>query len=160
MKRLLLFVALAYALGTCASFAQAPSPYLVLEGEVTSPQHFTEADFRKLPRTTVTGTDSSGMTHIFDGVALSHLLTLGGVPLRGNLKGADVAKFLHTQGRDGFVAIFALPEFDTHDFLVADTVDGKPLEPSAGPLQIISPAETRRSRWVKQLTTLRINRSQ
>src|SRR6202043_1723444 len=95
----------------------------------------------------------------YSGVDLGMLLTKAGVPLRQDLKGKDVAKYLHVQGADGFVAIFSLPEFDQGTFLVADTVDGAPLPTGTGPLQVISPNETRHSRWVKQLTLLRIDES-
>lgn len=76
-----------------------------------------------------------------------------------DLKGKDVAKYLHAEGQDGFVAVFSLPEFDSGPFLVVDTVNGAPLPAGGGPLQIISPNETRHSCWVKELTLLRIKTS-
>lgn len=139
--------------------ADAPD-YLVVDGDVSSALNFAESDFRKLPRTKIEVKDAAGILHTYEGVALSHILTMAGVPLRADLKGADIAKFLHAQGRDGFAAVFSLPEFDNQDFVVADSHNGKPLEEASGPLQIISPNETRRSRWIKQLNILRIKRSQ
>lgn len=118
-----------------------------------------ESDFRALPRQTWTAKDKSGHDQSFAGVALSVLLTRAGVPLRADLKGADVAKYLHAEGTDGFAAVFALPEFDHGDFLIADTRNGSPLFLENGPLQIISPGETRHSRWVKHLTLLRIKKT-
>jgi hypothetical protein len=91
---------------------------------------------------------------------LKDLLAKAGVPLGSALKGADVAKYLQAMGADGFVAVFALPEFDAGQFLVADTIDGQSLPEGSGPLQVVSPGETRRSRWVKQLVRLRIVRAQ
>ena len=83
------------------------------------------------------------------------------VPLQNDLKGKDVAKYLHAEdAAKKFVAVFALPEFDNDSFLVADSINGAPLPSDHGPLQIVSPAETRHSRWVKQLTNLRIKISQ
>jgi hypothetical protein len=73
--------------------------------------------------------------------------------------GKDVAKYLHSEGQDGFVAVFSLPEFDNGSFLVADTLNGSPLPTGVGPFQIVSPGETRHSRWIKQLTSLRIKTS-
>jgi hypothetical protein len=81
------------------------------------------------------------------------------VPLKSGLKGKDVAKYLHAEGQDGFVAVFSLPEFDSGSFLVADTLNGSPLPSGTGPLQVISPNEVRHSRWVKELVLLRIKTS-
>jgi len=62
------------------------------------------------------------------------------------LKGKDVAKYLHSEGQDEFVAVFALREFDSGSLLVADMLNGSSLPTGVGPLQIISPGETRHSR--------------
>jgi DMSO/TMAO reductase YedYZ molybdopterin-dependent catalytic subunit len=150
-----------FVIGLCASsvgYAQTnPAPaYLIVNGAVTTPLSLSEADFKALPRSTVTATDASGNTLTYAGVDLAALLLEAGVPLKQNLKGADVAKYLAAEGADGFVALFALPEFDQGTFLVADTVNNAPLPSGTGPLQIISPNETRHSRWVKLLTLLRI----
>jgi DMSO/TMAO reductase YedYZ molybdopterin-dependent catalytic subunit len=134
-------------------------PFLTIDGETASPRTLSEAEFKALPRTAVRVKDRSGKEHSYEGVSLGYLLGLAGVPLKQNLKHGEVAKFLHAQGRDGYAAVFALPEFDRQDYLVADTADGKALEPGTGPLQIVLPAEPRRSRWVKQLVLLRIVRS-
>jgi hypothetical protein len=59
---------------------------------------------------------------------LRSFLPPAGGPLRSNLKGKDVAKYLHSEGQDGFVAVFSLPEFDSGSFLVADTLNGAPTD--------------------------------
>jgi hypothetical protein len=64
---------------------------------------------------------------------LAVLLVAGGMPLKSDLKGKDVAKYLHAEGQDGFVAVFSLPEFDSSSFLVADTLNGSPLPTGVGP---------------------------
>jgi hypothetical protein len=138
----------------------AAEPYLTVDGDVAAANTYSESEFASLPRSTVTTTDSNGSGHVYEGVFMGLLLQRARVPLKKDLKGRDISKFVHVEGRDGFAAVFALPEFDDKDFLVADTLDGAPLEASNGPLQIISPAEPRRSRWVKQLNLIRIKRSQ
>ncbi len=137
----------------------ALSPYLTIDGEVTTPLTLSQVDFQAFPHTSITVTEGSGQKTIYSGVDLSVLLLKAGVPLKQNLKGADVAKYLHVQGADGFVEIFSLPEFDQTTFLVADMANDSPLPTGTGPLQVISPNETRHSRWVKQLTLLRIEKS-
>lgn len=141
---------------TCAQVA----PFLSVDGEVSTPLTFTESDFRALPRVSVTVKDATGASHVYEGVDLAVILVKAGVPLKEQLKGADIAKYLQAQGADGFIAVFALPEFDSQTFVVADALDGKPLPAEAGPLITISAAEQRHSRWVKHLSTLRIVKAQ
>jgi DMSO/TMAO reductase YedYZ molybdopterin-dependent catalytic subunit len=136
----------------------APPAYLIVNGEVTTPLTMSEADFKALPRSSVTATDANGNQTTYAGVKLADILLKAGVPLQQNIKGPDVAKYLMALGSDGFVALFALPEFDQGTFLVADTANNMPLPAATGPLEIISPNETRHSRWVKQLTLLRIGK--
>jgi DMSO/TMAO reductase YedYZ molybdopterin-dependent catalytic subunit len=135
--------------------ARAADALLTIDGDVTKPVVLSEADFKALPHTSV-----SIAADTYSGVALSGLLKMAGVPLQDDLKGKDVAKYLHAQGADGFVAVFALPEFDTGVFVVADSLNGAPLPQGTGVLQLISPGEKRHSRWIKQLATLRIKVSQ
>jgi hypothetical protein len=143
---------------TATVHAQTPAAYLIINGEVTTPLALSEADFKALPRSSVTAPDANGKQTVYAGVNLADILLKAGVPLKQNLKGADVAKYLSAVGADGFIAVFALPEFDQGTFLVADTADNLPLPSKTGPLQIISPNETRHSRWVKQLFLLRIGK--
>jgi DMSO/TMAO reductase YedYZ molybdopterin-dependent catalytic subunit len=154
--------ACAMSLFAVAAGNAQPSPppaYLTVDGQVSTPLNLSEADFKSLPRVSVTTTDATGHQTIYAGVDLGVILQKAGVLLKQDLKGSDVAKYLHVQGADGFIAVFALPEFDQGTFLVADTADNSPLPAGTGPLQVISPNEMRHSRWVKQLTLLRIEKS-
>ncbi len=155
----LVVCALALALLSAPHASRAQNSYLIVDGVVSTPLNLSEADFRSLPRKSLTAKDADGHDVIYEGVDLSELLARAGVPLRQNLKGADVAKYLHVEGGDGFVAVISLPEFDQSGFLVADTENGSPLPGTSGPLQIISPNEMRHSRWVKHLQLLRIKTS-
>jgi Oxidoreductase molybdopterin binding domain len=107
-----------------------------------------------------TAKDADGHDASFGGVGLFEFMKRAGVPVKDHLKGADVAKYLHVEGADGFAAVISLPEFDGGLFLVADTVSGSPLPADSGPLQLISPNEKRHSRWVKHLNLLRIKKTQ
>jgi DMSO/TMAO reductase YedYZ molybdopterin-dependent catalytic subunit len=161
MKR---FLALSFLLALWAIITpETPSAQsaqvLTLDGDIAAPKVWSADDFKNLPHTTIKVKRTSGGEDEYSGVDLADLLTAGGVPLRTALKGADVAKYLHAEGIDGFVAVFALPEFDGGPFLVADAVNGAALPPDSGPLQIISPQEARHSRWIKHVTLLRIKKS-
>jgi DMSO/TMAO reductase YedYZ molybdopterin-dependent catalytic subunit len=158
LRRLLTLTVILVALASNAAHTQS-TPVLSLDGDVSHPVSWTVDDFKKLPRTTQQVSNASGSQDTYEGVDLAVLLAAGGVPLKSDLKGKDVAKYLHAEGKDGFVAAFSLPEFDTNTFLVADTLNGLPLAGGVGPLQIISPNEARHSRWIKQLVLLRIKTS-
>lgn len=151
-----IWLVLLIAITTIEAHAQAP--YLIVAGDVSTPLIIkSEADFKALPRSSVTVTDATGKQTVYAGVSLADILLKAGVPLKDNIKGADVAKYVSAvSSADGFTALFALPEFDQGTFLVADTADGKPLPTGNGPLQIISPNEKRHSRWVKQLVLIRV----
>ena len=93
-----------------------PSAYLTVDGQVEAPLSLTQADFQALPRNSVTVTDAGGKQTVYSGVDLGALLLKAGVPLKQDLKGSDVAKYLRAQGADGYIAIFSLPEFDSGIF--------------------------------------------
>jgi DMSO/TMAO reductase YedYZ molybdopterin-dependent catalytic subunit len=138
-----------------ARSAENPA-YLTVDGDVSTPLALSEADFRALPRSSTIVKEEGGNEHRFEGVDLTLLLLRAGTPLKSDLKGADVAKYLHAEGADGFAAVFSLPEFDAQIFLVADALDGTPLAAPSGPLQLVSPNEVRHSRWIKHIALLRI----
>lgn len=144
-------IALISILATSA--CHADEPYLSVGGVVDAPLTLSKDDFDKLPKTTLT-IKESGSSVEYSGVSLADILLLAKVKLRGDLKGADVAKFLQAVGQDGFVAVFSLPEFDTGRFLIADKANDQSLGADKGPLMIVSPDENRKSRWVKHLVRL------
>lgn len=62
--------------------------------------------------------------------------------------------------RDDYRVAFALTEFDPaftdREILLADRVDGRPLDESTGPWQIVVPGEKRHARWVRMVKTVRV----
>jgi hypothetical protein len=70
---------------------------------------------------------------------------------------------LLVEAADGYKVVFALaevePAFATREIIVADKRDGKALDAKEGPLRIVAPGDKRAARWVRQVTTLRIARS-
>lgn len=163
---LLLFVLLlSIALGQAQS---SPAPVadtlLSISGEVERPLKLTAVDLAKLPRRTVSAKDHGGKEASFEGVELGEVLKLAGVKFGEALRGKSLALFLVVDARDGYRAVFALPELD-HAFtdrviLLADRRDGKPLTESEGPLRIVVPDEKRPARWVRQVISLTIRRAQ
>jgi hypothetical protein len=72
--------------------------------------------------------------------------------------------YVLVEARDGYAAVFALPEFDAgftdRVILLADHRDGHPLDTVEGPLRLVVPGEKRRARWVRQVTDIEVMSAQ
>lgn len=136
---------------------------LTLDGPGLAPKAWTVADFRALPRQSVTARGHDGMDSKYEGVALVEFLQSAGAPLGKELRGKAVSLYLVVEAADGYRAVFALPEvdpaFSDRVVLLADRRDGQPLSPKEGPLQVIVPGEKRHSRWVRQVVALRLGKA-
>lgn len=137
---------------------------LSVGGEVERPLKLTAADLAKLPRRTVSAKDHGGKEASFEGVELGEVLKLAGVKSGEALRGKSLSLFLVVDARDGYRAVFALPELD-HAFtdrviLLADRRDGKALATAEGPWRIVVPDEKRQGRWVRQVIALTIKRAE
>jgi hypothetical protein len=126
-----------------------PAPFHV----VLSP-----ATLAGLPRQTISATDESGHTNSYGGVSLEDLLVRAGVPHGGPMRGKALISYVLITAADGYHVLFTLPELDasygTHLVLIADTRDGVPFLPDAGPYRLITPFDKRDGRWVKQVTAV------
>lgn len=140
----------------CALPALAAASELLLDGDVEQLLTISSSDFDRLGRMELEVKAQDGKTVIYSGVKISQILKTANVPIQSDLRGKDVNKYLLAVGADGFVVVFSLPEFDNGRFIIADTINGQPIPPSEGPLQIVSPDEARKARWVKQLTRLSV----
>ncbi len=163
----LLLIALLSAI-TSGQANRSPAPtadsLLSIGGEVERPLKLTAADLSKLPRRTVRAKDHDGKEASFEGVELGEVLKLAGVKSGEALRGKSLALFLVVEARDGYRAVFALPELDRaftdRVILLADRRDGKALAAAEGPLRIVVPDEKRQGRWVRQVITLTIRRAE
>lgn len=132
---------------------------LTVSGEVEHPLRLTASDLSRLSRRSVHATEH-GKTATFEGVALSEVLQMAGIPSGEKLRGKLLLKYLLVDARDGYQVIFALPELDSaftdREVLLADRRDGAPLSADEGPLRIVVPGEKRPARWVRQVREIRI----
>lgn len=144
-----------------AAEATASDTILRVAGDVPKPLKLSPAEFRRLPRQAVRAKDHDGKEAEFEGVPLVEVLTAAGVPFGEGLRGPALANYLVVEASDGYRAVFALPELDPactdRVILLADRRDGKPLDEKHGPLRVV-PGEKRHSRWVRQVTTLKLGR--
>ena len=146
--------------------AQTPATHdatvLVVKGEVKQELRLSAADFKALARTKVTAKDHDGVLREYEGVTLQSLLAKAGVPFGSELRGQNMALAVVADASDGYRAVFSLAELDA-DFagaqvMVADIVDGKPLDSRHGPVQTVVPGDKHQGRWVRMLKSITVQR--
>jgi hypothetical protein len=142
------------------SVIAADEPILKLIGRDDKIVELKASELAGLPRTEVAAQDRDGKAITYSGVELSTLLAKLDVPKGEKLRGEWLRTFVLVSAEDGYEAVFALPEFDdlftNQKIILADQLNGKPLEAKAAPFQIIVPNEKRHARWVRMVKEIRI----
>jgi hypothetical protein len=94
----------------------------------------------------------------------SSILTPLGAPLGKELHGIALTTCLVATGSDGYQAAFALaevdPSFHPGEVLVADTMNGKPLDEHSDPLKLVVTEDKRPARSVRNFTTIELKSAQ
>jgi hypothetical protein len=153
--------ALACLWSTSAAQAQpAASPALTIVGR-GEPLMLTPEALRAMPHQTLALLNPhSGQTETYEGIPLLDLLTKAGAPLGEHLRGPELATAVLAEASDGYRVVFGLGELDSGtgdaQVLLADRMNGAPLDAKQGPLKLVVPRDKRPARWIRQLTTLRI----
>jgi hypothetical protein len=96
----------------------------------------------------------------YSGLRLADLLAKMGAPLGSDLHGEALADYIVATGSDGYKAVLALgevdPSFHPGEVIVADTMDGKPLDAYDGPLKLVVTEDKRPARSVRNLVTIEL----
>jgi DMSO/TMAO reductase YedYZ molybdopterin-dependent catalytic subunit len=96
----------------------------------------------------------------YEGVRLSDLLAKAGVALGDKLRGRGMTVYVLAQASDGYAVVYSVAELDPamtdNRTIVADRMNGKPLDPKEGPLKIVVPGDKRPARWIRMLTALQV----
>jgi|HubBroStandDraft_6_1064221.scaffolds.fasta_scaffold09541_4 DMSO/TMAO reductase YedYZ molybdopterin-dependent catalytic subunit len=134
---------------------------LTIKGDVEQPLSLTLEDFRQLPRKTLKVTNPHDRKEEnYEGVLVTELLKRAGAPQRAQLRGAAMATYVQADAADGYRVIFSLAELDPgfqgSDVIVADTLDGKPLDDKTGQFRLVAPHDKRPARWVRMLQSLTV----
>ncbi|MGB7280657.1 MAG: carboxypeptidase regulatory-like domain-containing protein [Candidatus Acidiferrum sp.] len=121
----------------------------------------TVADLKAMPQTTVkVHNEHTKADETYTGVRVADLLTKMDAPLGNKLRGAALSDYLVATGSDGYVAVIALaeadPSFHSGEVIVADTMDGQPLDAHSGPFKLVVTEDKRPARWVRDLVTLEL----
>ena len=123
------------------------------------------AALKTMPHVTVTIHNShSNADETYSGVLLAALLAKMGAPLGNDLRGEAFANYVVATGSDGYKAVLALAEVDSSfhpgDVIVADAMDGKPLEEHSGPFRLVVTEDKRPARCVRNLTKIELKSAQ
>lgn len=136
--------------------AQVPGPLLISFGSRTA--EWTQAALAALPHTTVTVyNEHARANQSYSGVPLMDLLARVGVPTDPH--GKQLRLYLEAVGSDGYIAVYSMaevnPALHNATVIVADSLEGKPIA-AEGPFKLISTADRRPARWVRNLAAIRV----
>jgi hypothetical protein len=141
---------------------EAPSALTVIvNGKTNTIQ---AGELKGMPRKSVTvHNPHANADEKYEGVLLADLLTKYGAPLGKDLRGPALACYVVATGSDAYKAVYSLaevdPSFHPGDVIVADTMDGKPLDAHSGPLRLVSTEDTRPARGVRNLVSIEVKRT-
>jgi hypothetical protein len=121
----------------------------------------TPSGFAALPHITVTVQNSHNNTQeVYSGVRVAVLLAKLGAPLGSDLRGPAMANYVRATGADGYKVVFSTseidPEFHSGEIIVADQMNGKPLDPKSGPFKLVATEDKRPARWVRNLVLVEL----
>ena len=137
------------------------SPQIKVGGAVSTPLTLTLADLKSMPRTTLAVTNQhEGKSETYEGVLLEELLRKAGAPHGDQLRGQLMTTYVVAAASDSYKVVFAMAELDS-DFmssqvLVADTLDGAPIDSKRGPFRLVAPHDKRPARWVRMLKSITV----
>jgi hypothetical protein len=119
------------------------------------------ADLKGMPRTTVSvHNEHSKSDETYGGVRVADVLAKLGAPLGHDLRGVALSGYIVATGSDGYVVVIALAEVDTTfhsgEVIVADTMNGAPLDEKSGPFKLVVTEDKRPARWVRNLVSLEL----
>jgi DMSO/TMAO reductase YedYZ molybdopterin-dependent catalytic subunit len=117
------------------------------------------SDLAGLPRASVAIPGHEGTDRHFTGIPLRAVLERAGLDT-AEVHGADLARALLIEARDGYRVAFGLADLDSaitgRALLLAYAEDGNELGERQGPWQLIVPGDLHARRSVRQVTAIRI----
>lgn len=159
MKTARRFVLAVWILACASLLARAQASLKVQNG---TQQTSVSLDVLKtLPHKTVTNHNPhENADETYSGVPLIELLKQVGAPVGKDVRGKALAEYVVATGSDGYKAVLALaevePDFHPGDVLVADVMNGKPLDAKTGPFRLVISEDTRPARSVRNLISVEL----
>jgi hypothetical protein len=136
----------------CVGFSSSPNESAVLSLD----------DLRKLPHTSITFRNPDiGRAEHYSGVLLLDVLTRTGAIHTPSQRYWSRTEFVVARGNSGDGAIFGLLELNASttsgEVIVADSLDGEPLNEKLGPLRLIVANDKSFARSVRNLNSIRLD---
>jgi hypothetical protein len=130
---------------------------LTIDGNATT---LSVADLQALPQKTVTvHNEHLKVDETYTGVALSDLLTKHGFPVDKTTHQKMLRSYIKAEGTDKYWVLYSVTEIEPSehnaDVIVATTLAGKPLGED-GQLKLVSTADRKPQRWVRNLTAITV----
>ena len=149
---------LTLALALTAAVTAAHAQTLTINGPDGHTATVTDAQLRDLHRLSVTA--AWGDHHVYAGAPVSDLLALVGGPSDVKLHGPALDQIVVVTGSDHFIGVMSIAEtarsFRDAPVIIADEVDGKPLDAKEGPYRLIIGGELKPARSVRMVTTIEL----
>ena len=138
---------------------------LLVQAPNHDPWRVSAADLKAMPHVQVTIHNAhTNADESYSGVRLADILTRFGAPLGSELRGEAMAEYVVATGSDGYKATLALaevdPSFHPGEVMVADAMDGKPLDVHNGPFRLVVTEDKRPARCVRNLVSIELKLAQ
>jgi len=137
--------------------AQQGPPSVEVSGDVQQKLALTVEELAKMPRAMVRLEGGGGT---YEGVWLHEILKKAGAPLGDRLRGKALGTYVLAEARDGYQVVFSLaeldPSFTSGQVLLADKLNGGPLEPDQGPFRLLVASDKPGARSVRMLVRLEV----
>jgi hypothetical protein len=162
MKSLRLCASLTVLFLLLAGHLHAQNPASTLHLQNGGQQTTVTLDALKaMPQTTVKFHNvHTSADETYSGVPLIDLLASLGAPHGKDLHGKGLSDYVVATGSDGYKAVLALaeadPEFHPGEVIVADAMDGKPLDAKNGPFKLVVTEDKRPARSVHNLVSIEV----
>jgi DMSO/TMAO reductase YedYZ molybdopterin-dependent catalytic subunit len=122
-----------------------------------------QAAWDKLPRAEVIGKARDGTEKRFSGVPMVEILKFAGAPLGDALRGGEMNRVVLFTAADNYQTVYSLaeldPSFGKQNIILADQVDGKPLDEFEGSRMVVAGDDLRHSRWIRQVKQIILTRA-
>jgi hypothetical protein len=155
------------AAGTQQESSPAPtkSDLMLQTYGIPKPVAISADDLKALPHIPVTiHNPHTDADETYSGVRLSDLLAKIAAPLGSELHGKALANYIVATGSDGYKAVLALgevdPTFHPGEVIVADAMNGKPLDARSGPFTLVVTEDKRPARSVRNLVSIELKLAQ
>jgi hypothetical protein len=155
----ILYVTAALLLATAAGARAEDKVELV--GTDGKAQALTAGKLESLaPREVTVKDPPGGESARYRGVPLFSVLNLAGVAADAPIKREAMTSMVRVEAADGYTVAFSLAELDPRigatEVLLAFQRNGQPLARDTGPFRLVVPTDKRDSRWVWQVTRIRL----